>query len=54
MFELGVSAKSAKCIFHINESRVLKILRVVNIALKAPDREDDIVTNLLPAFLKRG
>lgn len=51
MFELGLSKKRGKCSFHINESRVLKFLRAVNITLKAPDKKDDVVTNLLPAFL---
>lgn len=37
--------------FHINESKDLKILRAVNITLKAAGREDDRVTNLIPAFL---
>lgn len=43
--------KKWKMHFHINESKDVKILRAVNITLKAAGREDDIVTNLIPAFL---
>lgn len=36
--------KGKKCIFHLNESKDLTILRAVNITFKAAGREDDIVT----------
>ena len=42
--------KGKKCILHINENKDLKTLRAANITLKAAGREDDIVTNILPAF----
>lgn len=47
----SVCKKTKQCVFHVNESEDLKILRVVNITLKASGRKDDIVTSLLSAFL---